>query len=65
MDSPKCMGCICRSSCVRLEFDTSSSSSIVSEWGLVCDENWRSKATMSGFMAGVMLGEIYGLGYAR
>ena len=24
----------------------------------VCDENWKSKATMSGFMAGVMLGAL-------
>jgi len=47
-----------RSSCARLVFDTSSSSSIVSEWGLVCDDNWRSKATMSGFMSGVMIGAL-------
>jgi MFS family permease len=24
----------------------------------VCEENWKSKATMSGFMAGVMLGAL-------
>ena len=32
-----------RNSCLVLEFDTAESSSIVSEWGLVCDLNYRSK----------------------
>jgi len=47
-----------RLSCITLKFDVSHSSSIVSEWGLVCDENWKSKATMSGFMFGVMVGAL-------
>jgi len=45
-----------RDSCQALQFSVSQSSSIVSEWGLVCDQNYKSKGTMSAFMAGVMLG---------
>jgi len=45
-----------RDSCQALQFSSSQSSSIVSEWSLVCDQNYKSKGTMSAFMAGVMLG---------
>lgn len=47
-----------RDSCSSLVFHTkeAGSSSIVSEWGLVCDMNYKSKGTMSAFMAGVMIG---------
>jgi len=48
-----------RDSCKSLEFDTRLSSSIESEWGLVCDQNYLSKATMSVFMAGVMTGAFF------
>jgi len=45
-----------RDSCQDLQFSAEQSSSIVSEWGLVCEQNYKSKGTMSAFMAGVMLG---------
>jgi len=45
-----------RDSCQALQFSVEQSSSIVSEWSLVCDQNYKSKGTMSAFMAGVMLG---------
>jgi len=45
-----------RDSCQTLQFSTEQSSSIVSEWDLVCEQNYKSKGTMSAFMAGVMLG---------
>eukprot|EP00092_Neocalanus_flemingeri_P010126 GFUD01010911.1.p1 GENE.GFUD01010911.1~~GFUD01010911.1.p1 ORF type:complete len:513 (-),score=125.09 GFUD01010911.1:172-1710(-) len=45
-----------RDSCQALQFSVEKSSSIVSEWSLVCDQNYKSKGTMSAFMAGVMLG---------
>jgi len=48
-----------RSSCKALFFDTRQSSSIESEWSLVCDQNYLSKATMSVFMAGVMTGAFF------
>jgi len=51
----KCLGNN-RDSCQALHFKAEESSSIVSEWGLVCDQNYKSKGTMSAFMAGVMLG---------
>ena len=43
-----------------MQFSAEESSSIVSEWSLVCDQNYKSKGTMSAFMAGVMLG-LFGL----
>jgi len=45
-----------RDSCQALQFSTEHSSSIVSEWDLVCEQNYKSKGTMSAFMSGVMLG---------
>jgi len=47
-----------RDSCASLTFNIkdAGASSIVSEWGLVCDLNYKSKGTMSAFMAGVMVG---------
>jgi len=47
-----------RDSCSSLVFHTkeAGASSIVSEWSLVCDMNYKSKGTMSAFMAGVMIG---------
>jgi len=48
-----------RDHCKSLQFDTKFSSSIESEWGLVCDQNYLSKATMSVFMAGVMTGAFF------
>ena len=45
-----------RDLCKALQFSTEHSSSIVSEWDLVCEQNYKSKGTMSAFMAGVMLG---------
>jgi len=39
-----------------------SEDTIVSEWGLVCDLNWYSKATMSALMLGFLLGSL-GLGW--
>jgi len=47
-----------RVACDELGFLSVDKSSIVSEWGLVCDQNWKSKATMSTFMAGVMIGAL-------
>lgn len=47
-----------RHECKSLVFNMETKSSIVSEWDLVCDQNWRSKATMSTFMAGVMIGAL-------
>ena len=47
-----------RDNCNTLQFSVGQSSSIVSEWSLVCDDDYKSKATMSAFMAGVMIGEI-------
>ena len=37
------------SSCTNLTF---TETTMVSEWGLVCDNNWLSKATMSALMTG-------------
>lgn len=48
-----------RFNCKNLKFNVDTKSSIVSEWGLVCDQNWRSKATMSVFMMGVMIGALF------
>ena len=42
-----------RGSCANLTF---SEKTISSEWGLVCDRNWLSKATMSTLMFGFLLG---------
>ena len=42
--------------CSDVFFSTQQRSSIVSEFGLVCDQSYKSKATMSAFMAGVMIG---------
>jgi len=36
-----------------------SESTIVSEWNLVCDRNWMSKATMSALMFGFLLGAFF------
>jgi len=47
-----------RAACSDLVFHNEAKSSIVSEWGLVCDQNWKSKATMSTFMSGVMIGAL-------
>ena len=44
------------SSCQDVFFFTEHRSSIVSEFVLVCDQSYKSKATMSAFMAGVMIG---------
>ena len=44
------------SACSDVFFFTQQRSSIVSEWSLVCDQSYKSKATMSAFMAGVMVG---------
>ena len=42
--------------CDDIFFFTQHRSSIVSEFSLVCDQSYKSKATMSAFMAGVMMG---------
>ena len=44
------------SQCDDLYFTTQTRSSIVSEWGLVCDQASSTKMTMSSFMTGVMIG---------
>jgi len=44
------------SSCENLTFDPLAPSTIVSEWTLVCDRNWMSKATMSTLMIGFLVG---------
>ena len=36
-------------SCSHLSY---TEDTIIREWGLVCDENWYSKATMSALMMG-------------
>lgn len=43
------------STCTNLTF---SEPTIVAEWGLVCDANWRSKVTMSGLMLGFLCGAV-------
>jgi len=43
------------SSCTNLTF---TENTIVSEWGLVCDNNWLSKATMSALMFGFLIGAL-------
>ena len=43
------------STCENLTF---TENTIVSEWALVCDNNWLSKATMSALMLGFLLGAI-------
>ena len=43
------------SSCTNLTF---TENTIVSEWGLVCDNNWLSKATMSALMFGFLMGAL-------
>jgi len=37
---------------------THSEPTILAEWGLVCDRNWLSKATMSSLMLGFLLGAL-------
>ena len=44
-----------RSGCDNLTF---TESTISSEWGLVCDDNWLSKTTMSTLMIGFLLGAL-------
>jgi MFS family permease len=46
------------SKCAEIIFDTSDTSSINSEWNLVCDRTWLSPLTMSLFMSGVMIGSL-------
>ena len=47
------------SSCETLTFPASSSeSTVVSEWGLVCDRAWLAPLTMSLFMGGVIAGSL-------
>merc|ERR1711892_215629 len=43
------------SSCTNLTFEENT---ITSEWNLVCDNNWLSKATMSVLMFGFLLGAL-------
>ena len=43
------------SSCTNLTFEENT---IASEWNLVCDKNWLSKATMSALMLGFLLGAL-------
>ena len=55
-----------RNSCLVLEFDTAESSSIVSEWGLVCDLNYRSKVgagTGTGWNSLAGSGTVTGTGW--
>merc|ERR1719510_2133376 len=44
--------------CESIKFNTSVTSSIVSEWQLVCEKHWIPPMTMSIFMAGVMTGSL-------
>ena len=44
------------SSCASIEY---TEDTIISEWGLVCDQNWWSKATMSALMFGFLLGSLF------
>jgi len=43
------------STCTNLTF---TENTMVSEWGLVCDMNWKSKATMSVLMMGFLAGAL-------
>eukprot|EP00092_Neocalanus_flemingeri_P011334 GFUD01012213.1.p1 GENE.GFUD01012213.1~~GFUD01012213.1.p1 ORF type:complete len:487 (-),score=98.48 GFUD01012213.1:68-1528(-) len=43
------------STCTNLTFEENT---ITSEWSLVCDNNWLSKATMSALMLGFLLGAL-------
>jgi len=43
------------STCTNLTF---TENTMVSEWGLVCDNNWLSKATMSALMFGFLVGAL-------
>jgi len=42
-------------SCTNLTF---TENTMVAEWGLVCDRNWLSKATMSALMMGFLMGAL-------
>ncbi len=47
------------SRCVKITFSTvQEETTIVSEWGLVCDRAWLGPLTMSAFMGGVMSGAL-------
>lgn len=43
------------STCTNLTF---TETTMVSEWGLICDNNWLSKATMSALMFGFLVGAL-------
>ena len=45
-----------RASCASIEY---TEDTIISEWDLVCDQNWWSKATMSALMFGFLLGSLF------